>query len=104
MANAVSALMEISDTSVKTTFTLNVSMVNKLLTAMNECNEWGQVFILDALAQYIPNDSLESESICERATPRLQHANPAVALSAVKVLSLSYLFLFYFFFLFLVTN
>eukprot|EP00966_Prymnesium_polylepis_P126535 2926083-Prymnesium_polylepis.2 len=45
-----------------------------------------QVFILDSLALYIPNDGREAESIIERVTPRLQHANSAVVLSAVKVM------------------
>ena len=58
----------------------------QLLTALNECTEWGQVFILDSLSNYSPADSKEAQSITERITPRLQHANAAVVLSAVKVL------------------
>jgi len=46
---------------------------------------WGQVFILDAVANYIPKDEREAQSICERITPRLAHANSAVVLSSVKV-------------------
>ena len=46
-----------------------------------------QVFILDSLAWYKPRDSKDAESIVERVTPRLQHANCAVVLSAVKVTS-----------------
>lgn len=61
-------------------------MVNKLLTALNECTEWGQIFILDAVAEYIPVDNREAQSICERVTPRLSHANAAVVLSTIKVL------------------
>merc|ERR1711983_399490 len=56
------------------------------LTALNECTEWGQVFILDSLSNYTPKDEREAQSICERITPRLAHANAAVVLSAVKVL------------------
>lgn len=48
---------------------------------------WGQVFILDALSKYKAEDAREAENIVERVTPRLQHANCAVVLSAVKVLS-----------------
>ena len=33
-----------------------------------------------------PKDEREAQSICERITPRLAHANAAVVLSAVKVL------------------
>lgn len=57
-----------------------------MLAALNECTEWGQVFILDSLALYTPCDGREAESIIERVTPRLQHANSAVVLSAVKVM------------------
>lgn len=48
VANAVAALTEINEQ--KTVIEVNSQMVNKLLTALNECTEWGQVFILDALA------------------------------------------------------
>lgn len=44
-----------------------------------------QVFILDSLAAYQAKDSKDAESIVERVSPRLQHANCAVVLSAVKV-------------------
>ncbi len=43
------------------------------------------MFILDSLANYTPRDEREAQSICERITPRLAHANAAVVLSAVKV-------------------
>jgi hypothetical protein len=123
-------------------FALTASTVSKLLAALNECTEWGQIFILDSLAIYEPKDQVrdlkkkkrrerrgeddhdhemgerskpvsplhftfsltrhplfffffflcfsfipqrELESICERVTPRLQHVNAAVVLSAVKV-------------------
>lgn len=47
---------------------------------------WGQVFILDAIANYQPKDDAEAQGICERVVPRLSHANAAVVLSAVKVI------------------
>eukprot|EP00850_Spirogloea_muscicola_P008312 SM000044S15959 [mRNA] locus=s44:228581:233709:+ [translate_table: standard] len=50
------------------------------------CDPWGQVFILDSLAKYKASDVRDAESIVERVTPRLQHANCAVVLSAVKVI------------------
>jgi len=43
------------------------------------------VFILDTVASFSPRDERESQSIIERVTPRLSHANAAVVLSAVKV-------------------
>ena len=88
VANTVAALNEIADSSPagQEAFDLTLSTVNKLLTALNECTEWGQVFILDSLAQYTPSDEREARSIAERVTPRLSHANAAVVLSAVRVL------------------
>jgi hypothetical protein len=43
------------------------------------------VFILDCLAGYDMTDPRDAEKIAERVLPRLQHANSAVVLSAVKV-------------------
>ncbi|CDW58173.1 B2-adapt-app C and Adaptin N and Alpha adaptinC2 domain containing protein [Trichuris trichiura] len=86
VANAVAALTEINEMSPKPLWEMNSQTVNKLLTALNECTEWGQVFILDSLANYVPRDEREAQSMCERVLPRLAHANAAVVLSAIKVL------------------
>ena len=37
-------------------------------------------------SRYVPEDQRELQSICERVSPRLQHVNAAVVLSAVKVI------------------
>ena len=87
VANAIAALTEIADSSPNAhIFAMNPQAINKLLTALNECSEWGQVFILDSIANYSPKDEIEARNICERVTPRLAHANAAVVLSTVKVL------------------
>ena len=90
---------------------MNTATINKLLTALNECTEWGwgQVTVFDSfsktllllLAGYFycrcsswtlsncdPKDEKKAQSICERITPRLAHDNAAVVLSAVKVTAL----------------
>ncbi len=85
VANAVAALSEIAETSGRDVFMVTTSVLQKLLAALNECTEWGQVFILDSLARYTPADEREAEGIIERVTPRLQHVNSAVVLCAVKV-------------------
>jgi AP-1 complex subunit beta-1 len=91
VANAVAALSEINEASSSGVplVEMNTQTINKLLTALNECTEWGQVFILDSISNYSPKDEREAQSICERITPRLAHANAAVVLSAVKGLSRS---------------
>ncbi|KAK1284426.1 Beta-adaptin-like protein C [Acorus calamus] len=86
VANAVAALAEIQENSHMPIFEITSHTLSKLLTALNECTEWGQVFILDALSRYKAADAREAENIVERVTPRLQHANCAVVLSAVKMI------------------
>ncbi|KNC81104.1 hypothetical protein SARC_06553 [Sphaeroforma arctica JP610] len=88
VANAVAALSEINEVSEDDVMVslINSGTLNKLLTAINECTEWGQIFILDSLSAIEPKDSKEAQHICERVLPRLQHANTAVVLSAVKVI------------------
>jgi len=90
VANGVAALSEISETSGRDVMKISAGVLQKLLAALNECTEWGQVFILDSLAKYTPAEAREAEGIVERVTPRLQHANSAVVMSAVKVI-LSYM-------------
>lgn len=87
IANAVAALTEINDTSLKKDiFVVNNSILLKLLAALNECTEWGQICILTSLATYRPVDSKEAAEITERVVARLQHANASVVLTAVRLL------------------
>ncbi|CAE8595305.1 unnamed protein product, partial [Polarella glacialis] len=87
VANAVAGLAEIAETCGKDLLDLDSKgTIPKLLAALNECNEWGQVFILDSLATYNPTSAGDAESITERVTARLSHANAAVVLSAIKVI------------------
>lgn len=46
VANAVAALADIRETSARNAFTLNTQSLQKLLRALNECTEWGQVRVL----------------------------------------------------------
>jgi len=86
VANAVAALSEINDSSTqKGLFNINNTILAKLLAALNESTEWGQICILTTLADYVPVNEKEAENIVERVIPRLQHANASVVLSAVKV-------------------
>mmetsp|Transcript_3929 Transcript_3929/g.18073 ORF Transcript_3929/g.18073 Transcript_3929/m.18073 type:complete len:348 (-) Transcript_3929:3681-4724(-) len=87
VANAVAALSEVQESSnIIQSFALGSNTVYKLLAALNECTEWGQVIILDSISSYSPQNESQAESIIERVTPRLQHANCAVVLSAAKVI------------------
>lgn len=61
VSNTVAAYQAISESKGYNMLQLSPYNVQKLLTALNECNEWGQIYILDALAQYVPAKSSEAE-------------------------------------------
>ncbi|KAI8381368.1 putative beta-adaptin [Radiomyces spectabilis] len=86
IANAVAALTEISERSEHIQLKLNHSIASKLAAALNECSEWGQTYILEALMYYVPQEAGDAEMLAERIAPRLQHANSAVVLTCVKVI------------------
>lgn len=66
VANAVAALAEINESHIL--IEINSQTINKLLTALNECTEWGQVFILDALSLYQPKDEREAQKFAFAAS------------------------------------
>ncbi|CAG8650525.1 6762_t:CDS:2, partial [Paraglomus brasilianum] len=86
VANAVAALTEISERSDQIQLKLNMSIASKLVAALNDCSEWGQTYILEALIFYVPQEMGDAEMLAERIAPRLQHANSSVVLTAVKVI------------------
>ncbi|KAJ1799075.1 hypothetical protein LPJ59_002079 [Coemansia sp. RSA 2399] len=87
VANAVAALTEISERSPHIKLKLNIKIANKLVTALNECNEWGQIYILESLMYVTPQESADAETVIERILPRLQHGNSGVVLVAIKVIT-----------------
>ncbi|GAA96410.1 uncharacterized protein L969DRAFT_95739 [Mixia osmundae IAM 14324] len=86
VANAVAALTEIGERSDNIQLRLNFTIAGKLVSAMAECSEWGQTYILEALMSFVPNESADAELIAERIAIRLQHANSAVVLTTIKVI------------------
>ncbi|PAV23222.1 Adaptor complex beta subunit [Pyrrhoderma noxium] len=86
VANAVAALVEISERHDGVAFRVNFTVANKLLTALQESSEWGQIYIMDALMTFVPQEGQEAEMIAERIMPQLQHGNSAVILTTIKVL------------------
>jgi len=84
VANAVAALTEISEASGVDHFKIDKDTLMKLLIAVNECTEWGTIFILDALSKFEAKGSV-ARDICDRVVPQLNHANSAVVMAAAKV-------------------
>lgn len=86
VSNAVAALTEIQENSPSDVFTVDIRTLQKLLAALDECIEWGQISILDALVTYTPRNAREAETIVDRVAPRLQSNNSAIVLSATKII------------------
>ncbi|KAG1756829.1 adaptin N terminal region-domain-containing protein [Suillus paluster] len=86
VSNAVAALSEIGDRQDGVIFKLNLTIANRLLAALGESSEWGQIYILDSLLRYVPEEHTDAEGMAERVIVQLQHANSAVVLTSIKVL------------------
>ncbi len=87
VSNVIAALADIQSLSPTIdALQLNEAIVKRLLSILNDCTEWGQVFILDAIAAYSTGIMEEAEKIVESVLPRLQHANQAIVMSAVNLL------------------
>ena len=80
IASAVCSLTDINPSAV------SKLSLHKLLLAMNNCNEWNLVTLLDAVSEAHPESEEDIMLISEHCIPRLQHANSAVVTSAIKVL------------------
>ena len=85
LSSAIAALSEISLLSGNDYLELNSKILKKILMALNDANEWGQIYILDALMNYKKTKPQKSEMIIEAVVPLFNHINPAVIMSAIKV-------------------
>lgn len=85
VSNALATLTYISQSKGENLVVLDQPMVQKLLTALGDCQEWGQIYVLDALALYTPSSSAEVENVLERITPCFSHSNSGVVLSCIRV-------------------
>ena len=47
---------------------------------------WSQIYILESLMYFTPQNPGDAETIAERIAPRLQHANSGVVLTTIKVI------------------
>ena len=87
VANACASLIEISKAAEKNYLPFKKqAYLNNALAAVNDTNEWGQIYILEAISTHDIKDSAEAENIIERVLPRLAHNNPAVILAAIKII------------------
>lgn len=87
VSNVVAALADIQDLCPDLeALKLNDEIALRLTGILSDCTEWGQVFIMDTLADFEGNDTNEIEKLVETVIPKLQHANQAVVMSAINLL------------------
>lgn len=87
VANVLASLTEINNMmDDELVLPITFGTVRNLLTALNDCNEWAQTYILEALLLYTPADSTEAETEAQLVGPRLAHASASVVLSSIKLL------------------
>ncbi|KAL9608948.1 MAG: hypothetical protein Q9167_006251 [Letrouitia subvulpina] len=85
VAQALSALMDIWERSETIKLTIDYANASKIVQILPECSEWGQTYILEALMQYVPQDTSEALLLAERVSPRLSHSNSSVVLTCTRV-------------------
>ena len=85
LSSTIAALSEISLLSGENYLKISSKILKKLLNALNETNEWGQIYILDFLVNYKKKKTKYAEMIIEASIPLFNHINSAVIMSAVKV-------------------
>ena len=86
VANAMTALNEISTLSGVVQLKIKSKNLKNILDSIPKANEWAQVQILNALILYNPKKSSHAEEVIEGVLPRLNHVNQSVVMSAIKVI------------------
>ena len=85
-ASALVACQDISDRSEGSEVSIDRRTAQKLAGLLSRSSEWSQVYILEALLNFVPQTQHEASGLTEHVVPRLQHGNSAVVLAAVRLL------------------
>lgn len=86
VSSALASLMDIWERSETIKLTLDYASASKIIQILPDCSEWGQTFILEALMNYVPQESGEAALLAERIAPRLSHSNSSVVLTCIRVI------------------
>ncbi|KAF2094221.1 Adaptor protein complex beta subunit [Rhizodiscina lignyota] len=86
VSSALAALMDIWERSESIKLTIDYTSASKIVQILPDCSEWGQTYILEALMNYVPQDTQEAGLLAERVAPRLSHTNSAVVLTCIRVI------------------
>ncbi|KAL8640719.1 MAG: hypothetical protein Q9228_002395 [Teloschistes exilis] len=86
VSQALASLMDIWERSESINLNIDHPTASKIVQILPECSEWGQTYILEAMMQYVPQDTAEALMLAERVSPRLSHSNSSVVLTCTRVL------------------
>ena len=85
VANTLAACMYISENSNDFKFRIDSAIADRLISCLDECSEWAQIYILESMMTLDPKDGEEACLFAERISPRLQHANSGIVMACVRV-------------------
>ncbi|OCK76108.1 AP-2 complex subunit beta [Lepidopterella palustris CBS 459.81] len=85
VSSALASLMDIWERSESIKLTIDYASASKIVQILPDCSEWGQTYILEAMMNYVPQDTTEAAILAERISPRLSHSNSAVVLTCIRV-------------------
>lgn len=86
VSSALASLMDIWERSENIKLTIDYASASKIVQILPDCSEWGQTYILEALMNYVPQDTTDASILAERISPRLSHSNSAVVLTCIRVI------------------
>ena len=86
VSSALASLVDIWERSESIKLTIDYASASKIVQILPDCSEWGQTYILEAMMNYVPQDTQEATFLAERITPRLSHTNSAVVLGCIRVI------------------
>jgi vesicle coat complex subunit len=86
VSSALAGLMDIWERSENIKLTIDYASASKIVSILADCSEWGQTYIMEAMMNYVPQESSEAALLAERISPRLSHSNSAVVLTCIRVI------------------
>ncbi|KAK4999071.1 hypothetical protein LTR66_001818 [Elasticomyces elasticus] len=86
VSSALAALMDIWERNDKITLKIDYAAASKIVQILPDCSEWGQTYVLEAMMNFVPQDTIEAGLLAERIAPRLSHTNSAVVLTCIRVI------------------
>ncbi|PRT52882.1 AP-2 complex subunit beta [Wickerhamiella sorbophila] len=86
VAAAVAALNELTSHHKSIVLTIDEFTVFQFAKILPDCNEWSQVYLLNAIMEYVPQSSIKAIRLIKMIMPRLKHANAAVITAAMRTL------------------